>query len=347
MTMRKAVELPLIEPIYSTYHYMGACTAVTGTNETIRNWYLNQIMDLTCNRKFLAGFTTPEISIPYSSWMENPYLDRKWVTMQFTENYINPIIRNMIDDGYYVAFNGVDDYYVKNKSRYKEMHFSHDGLICGYNQEDKTYCIYSYDSKWIYRKYWTPQKSFNAGRVAMMKQGVFGDICALKPKAEIIDFDPKQVYEKLKQYLDSDVDKYPFEGEGNVFGIVVHEYIAEYVSRLHKGDILYERMDNRVFRMIWEHKKAMLERILLAEQTLGLNSYVSENYKSLVAEANTMRMLYAAHHMKRRDSVLPIIKTKLLTLMKKERELLTTLLEKMGKAFEKDGKLEPVSFQRQ
>ena len=44
-----------------------------------------------------------------------------------------------------------------------------------------------------------------------------------------------------------------------------------------------------------------------------------------------MRMLYATHHMKRRDSVLPIIKNKLLKLMHAEKELLTLLLEKSDK----------------
>ena len=47
-------------------------------------------------------------------------------------------------------------------------------------------------------------------------------------------------------------------------------------------------------------------------------------------------MLYASHHMKRRDSVLPIIKKKLLNLMNNERELLTLLIEKTGEEFENE-----------
>ena len=80
----------------------------------------------------------------------------------------------------------------------------------------------------------------------------------------------------------------------------------------------------------------MLERITLIEQTLGMDSEISKKYKPLVDDADTMRMLYASHHMKRRDAVLPIIKKKLLELMKNEQELLTLLLEKMGKEFENE-----------
>ena len=55
---------------------------------------------------------------------------------------------------------------------------------------------------------------------------------------------------------------------------------------------------------------------------------ISENYLSVVREADNCRMLYAAHHMKQRNSVLPIIKKKLFALKEKEQKLLTELLEK-------------------
>lgn len=329
--MNKHVELPLIEPLYSTYHFQGPATAIIKNNQSIRNWCLNQVINLTCSRKFLNGFTTPEITVLESSFSANPYFDKRRISTEFTNGHTNSIIREMLDKGFYVAFVEVDDFYVKGKSWYKERHFNHDGLICGYDQNDKTFCMYAYDHNWIYRKFWTPQKDFNAGRIAMRKKGSFTTICGLKAKSDKVDFSPKIAHQKIKEYLDSNLEKYPFDGEGNVYGIVVHEYIAEYVTKLYNGDIPYERMDRRVFRLIWEHKKVMLERIAKIEQCLQLTDEISEKYKCVVSEADTMRMLYASHHMKRRDSVLPIIKKKLLNLVEKERELLTMLVDKVGK----------------
>lgn len=251
--------------------------------------------------------------------------------MRFLNGYINRVIRNAIDAGYYVYFSGVDDYYVDGKSWYKERHFSHDGAICGYNQSDKTYCIYAYDSNWLYQKFWTPQKSFNKGRKAMFKKGVYGHLCAIKPRQDKVEFSVETALKGIADYLDSNLVKYPENGEGDVRGIVVHEYIAKYVEKMFDGSIPYERMDRRVFRLIWEHKKVMLERISNIEKILNLSDEISSKYKSLVTEADTIRMLYASHHMKRRDSVLPIIKKKLLSLMDKEKELLTLLLDEAGK----------------
>ena len=337
--MGKRVELPLIEPLYNTYHYQGPATAIIEKNPSIRNWYLNQVMNLKCSRKFLNGFTTPEITIEDSSWSVNPYFDKQWISTEFVNGYVNPIIRAMLDKGFYVAFCGVDDFYIKGKSWYKERHHSHDGLICGYDQNDKTYCIYAYDNNWIYKKFWTPQKDFNAGRISMRKKGTFTYICVLNVKKDKIEFSPKIAYQKIKDYLDSNLEKYPFEGKGDVYGIVVHEYIVEYVTKLYNGDVPYERMDTRIFRLVWEHKKVMFERIALIEQSLGINNEISERYKPLISEADAIRMLYASHHIRRRDSILPIIKRKLLLLMNSEKELLTLLINKMEGEM-KDGPVE-------
>lgn len=327
--MNKFAELPLIEPLYGTYH-TGSITASITENPSIRNWFLSNTIILTCNRKFLSGYTTPKILIENYTFT-NPCFDIVRLSMRFLKGYINPVIRNLIDAGYYVYFRGVDDYYVDGKSWYKVRHRKHGGTICGYNQVDKTYCIYAYDSNWVCRKFWTPQASFNKGREAMFKQDDYGYIIGFKPKTKQIKFSVETALKGIIDYLNSDMEKYPEDGEGDVRGIVVHEYIAKYIGKLLDGSIPYERMDWRVLRLIWEHKKVMLERIMLIEQQLELGNEISEKYKPLVAEANTIRMLYASHHKKRRDSVLPIIQKKLLWIMHTERELLTTLIERSEK----------------
>ena len=328
METKKKVELPLLEPIYSTYHNQGPGSAVLTENPSIRNWFLNQAAILFCNRKFLKGFTTPEISVLLSLWSDNPYFHKQWYNVRYLMEQVHYVIKHLLDDGYYVCFNEVDDYYVEGKSWYQEEHFSHDGCICGYDEENETYCIYAYDRNWVYRKFWTPQKSFHEGLQAQFDKNAFGYICGIKPRLEQVEFSSTIALDKITQYLDSTIEKYPENGEGAVFGIVVHDYIAKYIDKLSDGSIPYERMDRRIFRLIWEHKKAMLERIRLIESELLLDNDISESYKKVVQEANDARMLYAAHRMKRRDSVLPVIREKLLHLKSIEQDLLETLLAK-------------------
>ena len=208
------------------------------------------------------------------------------------------------------------------------MHFKHDGCICGYDQENKTFCIYSYDKNWVYQKFWTPQKSFDAGRKAQFNKGQYGIICGIKPKETQVDFSYKIALEKITEYLDSTMEKYPETGKGLVYGIVVHDYISKYVEKLYNQSIPYNRLDRRIFRLIWEHKKAMQEMIKMIEEALSLDNSTSNAYKKVVDEANNCRMLYAIHHMKQRPELLPIIQKKLLGLKSLEQELLYDLLEK-------------------
>lgn len=328
--MKKIVELPLIEPMYGTYHD-GIITAATALNPSIRNWFLNQTIMLTCNRRFLNGYTTPEIRVEKYSF-SNPCFEVQWIPMRFLGGYVHPVIRKLIDEGYYVYFSEIDDYYIPGKSWYQERHFRHDGAICGYNTFDKTYCIYAYDQQWVYQKFWTTQKAFERGRKAIFKQGIYGNLCAMKPKSDVVVFSATDALQGIREYLDSDIEKYPENGPGMVRGIIVHQYIARYVEKLMDGSIPYTRMDRRVFRLIWEHKRVMLERIIKLEEELSLGSAISQPYKLLVEEANTMRMLYAAHHRKRKDAVLPLIREKLIHLMEEERGLLTRLVERGERA---------------
>ena len=305
--MNRYVELPLVEPIYSTYHKQGSGAAVIASNPSIRNWYLNEVMDLSCNRLFLSGYTTPRLEILKSTWKDNPHLKRNWNSMRFIKGHVHSMIREMLDNGYYVYFRQIDDYYIEGKTWYKQRHFPHDGLICGYNRDDDTYCIFAYDNNWVYRKFWITKKSFEKGRASSHKMGTYGAAHGIKAREEEVFFQPQVAISEIAHYINSNLDMFPVNGEGNVRGIVVHEYLNMYIEKLKDESIPYERMDYRIFRLIWEHKKVMLERIEKIEEALELGNQVSEKYKKVVAEADMIRMLYASHHIKRRDSVLPTI----------------------------------------
>ena len=83
MKMSRVVELPLVEPVYSTYHFQGEASAVIKNNMSIRNWYLNQIMNLNWNRNYLNCSSSPKINISKSSFSENPYLEKNGSVRNF------------------------------------------------------------------------------------------------------------------------------------------------------------------------------------------------------------------------------------------------------------------------
>lgn len=332
--MNNFVELPVVEPIYSTYHSQIPGTAVIANNPTIRNWYLYRVLNLYCSRKFLSGFPSPELNVVQSFWEDNPHLIQRRFHMKYLKGYVNSVIRELICDGFYVYYNEVDDFYIKGKTLYRKKHIGHDGLICGYNQSDKTYCMYAYDSNWILRKFWTPKKGFNDGRRAMLEKNKYGIICGLKPDQDQVAFKPEAAYDMILKYLDSSLEKYPPDSERGVRGIAVQDYIAFYLGKLIDGSIPYERMDHRIFRLLWEHKKNMQESIACMENALGLESSFSLEYKKIVTTSEILHMMYAKHCLQREDSSLPVMQKKLTSLRHQEEELLTAFTEKIRGAFE-------------
>ena len=326
--MKKIVELPLIEPMYGTYHYQGPATATLAQNPSIKNWYLNQVLILYCTHEFLNGFSSPKLGIIDSSWNANPYIGKLFYNARLLNGCINRLIRNLIDEGCYVCFRGVDDYYIPGKSWYKELHFFHDGCICGYNQTDKTYCMYAYDSNWIYQKFWIPQRSFVRGSQAILNGELDGEIWGIKPCSQNIEFSAALAIEKIKEYLNSSMEKYPETAGGEIRGIIVQNYLAKYIDKLYDSSIPYEKMDKRILRLIWEHKKVMYERILKIEDQLSLDNFTSKQYHLVVKEADTARALYAMHGLKPHNNILPSIKNKLLNILSEENRLLTVLIEK-------------------
>ncbi len=320
------VELPLIEPVYSTLNSQAYATAIFKDNESIKNWCLNDSTMLLCTKRFLSGYSSPEIYLLNSSWVECPYIDKQWYGLRFVDGYINYVIKQMVNDGYYVCFSGVDDYYLEGKSWYKKRHFAHDGLVFGYDSDSKTYLIYAYDSDWVLNKLTISMKSFEKGRKAEIKEGIYGYICGLKPMKEEVKFSTLKAIKNISKYLDSSFEKYPVTEDGQVKGIAVHDYLSMYVDKLADGSILYNRIDNRVFRMVWEHKKNMLERLKRIEKALKIESRLSDEYAEIVHNADTVRMLYASHCLKRRDSILPVISKKIINIKEKETDLLTEFM---------------------
>ena len=75
----------------------------------------------------------------------------------------------------------------------------------------------------------------------------------------------------------------------------------------------------------------MHERLAVTEDAIGMEKKYSSLYQPLVKEADSIRMLYASHHMKRRDSVLPIIQKKLLNIMEDEKRILTEFTDELAK----------------
>lgn len=323
------VMLPYVEPMYSTYHWLANAGIPAKQNDTSDNWYYNNTVEWRCTRKFLQGFTTPEMSLSCGSVWNMPFLDKTGVNTRFARRCALDIIRTMLDDGFYVAFSGVDDYYIKGKSWYKEQHFNHDGLILGYDDEKETFSIAAYDQRWIFTVFETPQACFVEAMTTMCDKGTYGALHALKVKSDVQELNLEAICNELKKYLTSDIKKYPLDNPDVAWGIVVYDYICMYLDKLADGSIPHERRDRRVLRLIWEHKKCMLGRIKAVENHCGWDDSLSKKYEEIVKLSDKARFIYSKFVIKHSNTNLEKIQVILMKMKKLELDLLTKFLSKI------------------
>ena len=328
--MSKSVNLPFEVPVFASSQLLAAASIAMTGHPTAFNQVLHQTSSIFCTTKFLQGFTTPQVTIPYSRMEYFSFIEWYPMSFRFTKGeYIN-IIKRMLEEGFYVYYDGVDDYYLPNKSWYGTRHMVHDGIICGYDEEDETLSIAAHDINWVFRLIRIPIASFEVAVKESFKLYPNAHYRAYRVKEDTdVEFNEKEVLKNLKIHMDSDFTKYPVETATNACGTIVHEYIAMYLDKLLDGSIPYEKMDWRALRPVWEHKKCMLMRIRAVEAKLGWDSALGDAYMPVVDKANRVRMAYAVYHRKRRDSMLEGIRNDLLEVGKQDRQLVGEFINKL------------------
>lgn len=325
--MERAKQLPYTDPPFCTYQYFGSPGVVAMQIPTAYNHYLNHCMVLNCGRRFLSGYTSPDLSVNDAELKDMPFIEHIEIRRNFVEGCELNLIRNMINEGYYVYFNMIDAYYIEGMLWFEEHHNFHDGMICGYDDNDDTFTIAAYDNRWSYHCFKTSQKGFMKALSSGKERGGYEDFVGLKPKEETIPFDLHAISEHLEHYLTSDPYGTSFEGPNPIQGIIVHDYMRMYLQFLLDGEVPYDRKDRRIMRLILEHKKCMADRIAAVEKKLSCPREISERYVPVVESAKRAHTYYVTYRMKKKDELLRLIQRELEIMKAIEEDVLPDFLK--------------------
>ena len=325
--MNKSVQLPFIVPIFATVQSSGAAEFAMIGHPTAFNQMLNQATNICCTTKFIIGYTSPEVSIPNVYVYSYKFMERYYVNFRYVYDHCMDIIKSMLNDGMYVFYHSVDDFYLPGKSWYGISHIHHDGIICGYDDNDHTISIAAYDINWVYNLIRVPQNCFLEALSASLEKRQYGDMIAYRVKPNTVsEINEGEMLKFLREYMDSDLKKYPTDKDDEVRGIVVHNYLAMYIDKLKDGSIPYDKMDWRALRPVWEHKKCMLERIKAVENKNEMSNALSQRYANVVSKADKIRIMYAMYHKNHNNKLLDKIRDGLLELAQSDKELVGELI---------------------
>ena len=321
-------ELPFEMPPLVTYHNQACPGVVAMRSPGGMGWYLNNAIQLSVEKKFLRGYTTPLLKIIGCTYSDISVIQYVTVNVKYIyENLVNAIVK-MLDEGKYVGFMNADDFYIPGKSWYGVRHFKHDGMIIGYDLEDRTFTLLAYDSAWIFRSFAVPMGCFLDAFAPLPRRNLFGTLYVASPVKVEVPLDIHKILQDIDQYLDSNLDKYPMIDDGKTaYGIVVLKYIAEYLECLRDGRIPYSRMDRRIVRLLLDHKMLMRKRIAAVSFELGLSGCFEEEYMVIVDMLQSMQFQYKKFELRPNMYALERMIENIRQIYERERDILSRFVE--------------------
>ena len=287
-----SVNLPFKMPMFSTYHNIAGAGVVAANNPTSDIWYYNNAIQWRCIKPGNIDYQSLDLQMLHASVWDMPFVDKTDTSLRFIRKYIAEIIEDIISESCYVIFGGVDDYFIEGKSGYRQRHFAHDGLITGFDSERRVFTMAAYNTNFFYKVFETPYDGFINGVNYMCDRKKYGIITAAAARNEIQTLDVSHIKEEIFQYMQTSTvngsyGEMPIEV---VYGSGVYDCIILYLECFENHLYAIDNEIQIVFKLIYEHKRCMFNRIKYVEAFFKFDNFFSEAYKQVVKISEIARM---------------------------------------------------------
>lgn len=326
------VHLPIAETPVKALQYLAYPLCVLLNYEECLPWFYNNYIQLDFVVKksgglvnFIDGWLS---DVP---WLSVQQLQKKYLLPLCGKN-LNRVIKNFIDDGWYL-YSWIDEYYVPNRPADQKEHFMHDFMLYGYTDADEKYSLLGYTKDRTFTTSKISYKGFCQG----FDSGDSGEDWAFlfkKKDGFFWDFNLKYVFDQLNDYyhgintierIGRDKDK-DYE---KVFGLDVYDYLMEYFELLLEKKVDF---DIRSLQILGEHKNCMILRLKYMKQNyLPEASYFCDAYQKMANEIFTLRNLQVKYYFSGETKLIERIIKSLTAIKEYESVILGEMLELLEK----------------
>lgn len=296
-------ELNMATPEIATFVYEGYMLGIMQANgDAYREWMYSNYVQLNCHddiitdkEVFVAFYGDVAINAPFFKKVK-----LSWSVLREWKLDLVVFFKKNIDLGCYLYFK-VDDYYIPHRYATNNTHYMHDELIMGY--DDKNFIVLGYGDDGQCSKQKVPYGQFmealENNHAVIDKNEWQDDIYFLK----YVHYDYKlnlsaicaQLYDflhSINRKEENSLFKNPLLD--TVYGLKVYDRMLLYLNVLmEQGNIFSggENIDNRMFRIIMEHKKVMWDRIKILNDIYGGLDDLYERYEPVKERAKDIHMM--------------------------------------------------------
>lgn len=340
----KEIILPLAEAKVKTYNFEAFPMSILGANgNEYYEWLYSNYIQLNCHKDIKK---TGDIFLAFydNQALKSPYLikeNTKWSTLTKLDINIHKYIEQYINMEYYLYFQ-VDEFYIPERGAYQKKHYLHDILVYGYNSK-KEYYVAGYNQEGFYISskvtYNQFENAYNNNFIEKDNNEWADNIYLLKYNQKChYGFNLSLVGKLIYDYLNSvnEFEVYKRYGESlsdTVYGIEVFDKVIEYLDYLQQGIQPFKEygIDNRIFRIIQEHKSIMLDRMkYINENNIYLEDLI-DKYLEVCKLSNTCHLLAIKYRVLPKSSIIERLKNYIVVIRDKDKEILGELLVRLMK----------------
>lgn len=245
--------LPIEYPPIETYQGSAFILGIIKAHRNLENVFYNHYINLECN----DTCSIFNVNLEFSDVLWGYYRSGRLAEMNlyFIKNIARDkafgFLKERIEQGNYLIFCGVDEYYLSYSKNYQKRHFIHDTYVYGY--EETSFTVMAYQEGKLGRLK-VPYREIEDALYSLEEQEEVS-FCTFRPSqtARVV-IDWKLIKQEYSDYFQS-----VSSGDslaGTVYGINVYDVIIRCLNEI--GET--EGIDLRVFRCLWEHKKVMRNR---------------------------------------------------------------------------------------
>lgn len=245
-------KIPPIETYQNDAFFLGICLSYNRSKYVYLNRYINLQCEDTVHMKKL------DMKFVHSSWGDL-YLEgtgelNLFHFANFNTSSLISFFRERIDQDCYLLLYEIDEFYLSYSDSYKKQHYMHDTYIYGY--DDDFFYVIAYSNKKL-QQLKVPQKEIANGVLKTTIKDV-DDFCSFRiNQAADIRLDVKHIIKELENYCTGKTD---YENTSLIYGINIYPIVIKCLHEL-KNKFDETAVDLRIFRLIWEQKKVMCERV--------------------------------------------------------------------------------------
>ncbi len=338
--------LPMTKPIVETYHYDSyPLSIMKAYGDDYLKWVLSNYIQINAFKDILKrqdvflefygpqGFTAAFLNTQLVLWSVFTQLNID----------INDYIMKHIDQNYYLYFQ-VDEFFIHNRRAYQKQHYIHDLLVYGYDEEKQIYNVVGYNNDFIYIE---STITFEEFKQAFLNNNIDKDKNYWADRIFMFQYKKNSKYEfnldlvkhLLKEYLNSEnsyerYNRFDNPTKEKVYGIEVYNKVLEHLDYA-KHDIKCFKhlpeghLDNRLFRLIMEHKQLMAMRLEYINKNIVDISDLVKEYGDVVKISHNSILLSIKYEITQNKKTLDHLIEDVKMIQEQDCKLLNQLLSKI------------------